>query len=35
MKIERTFRKIDDSLSYVGGLFSILLSLLVIMNKYN
>ena len=35
MKIDRSFRKIDDSLSYVGGLFSILLSLLLIMNKYN
>lgn len=33
--VERSFRKADDTLSYVGGLFSAILSLLVLMSLYN
>ena len=33
--IERSFRKIDDTLSYIGGLFSALITFLFFMNIYN
>ena len=35
IKIERDFRKADDTLSYVGGLFSSILALLIIIGFYN
>lgn len=33
--VERSFRKADDTLSYIGGLFSAILAILVVMNLYN
>lgn len=31
----RKFQKLDDTFSYIGGLFSTILTLLVILNFYN
>ena len=33
--VERSFRKADDTLSYIGGLFSAILGVLVIMTLFN
>ena len=32
--VERSFRKADDTLSYIGGLFSALLAMLLIMSAW-
>lgn len=32
---ERSFRKIDDTLSYIGGLYSAIVTALFIINKFN
>ena len=33
--VERSFKKIDDPLSYIGGLFSAILGVLVLMSLFN
>lgn len=33
--IERSFRRVDDTFSYIGGLFSTILVFLGFMNMYN
>ena len=33
--VERSFRKADDTLSYIGGLFSAILAILLIMTLFN
>lgn len=33
--VERSFRKADDTLSYIGGLFSAILGFLLLMNLFN
>lgn len=35
LNIIRTFRKIDDTLSYIGGLFSTLIVILALLSIYN
>lgn len=35
LKIQRSFRKLDDTFSYIGGLFSAIVTVLFIMTKYN
>jgi hypothetical protein len=35
ISIKRAFKKIDITLSYIGGLFSSIISVLIIMVKYN
>lgn len=35
LSILRSYRKLDDTISYIGGLFSAILSLLVLMGLYN
>ena len=35
LNYQRSFRKIDDTLSYIGGLFSAIVTALIIMKKYN
>lgn len=32
---ERSFRKIDDTLSYIGGLFSAIVTALILVQKFN
>lgn len=33
--VERSFRKADDTLSYIGGLFSAIFGVLIIMTLFN
>lgn len=35
LELDRNFEKIDDTLSYIGGLFSTILSCLILVGKYN
>lgn len=35
LEIERSYRKFDDTVSYIGGLFSAILSLFLLMGLYN
>lgn len=35
LSIQRSFKKYDDTLSYIGGLFSSIMAALFIMAKYN
>jgi hypothetical protein len=35
MDISRSFRKVDDTLSYIGGLFSTILAFLGLVSMYN
>jgi len=35
LTINRSFKKYDDTLSYIGGLFSSIMGILFIMLKYN
>jgi hypothetical protein len=35
ISIERSFQRIDDTLSYIGGLFSAILAALLIVGMYN
>ncbi len=35
LQVQRSFRKVDDTLSYIGGLFSAIVTVLFIMKKYN
>lgn len=35
ISIERSFRRVDDTFSYIGGLFSTILVFLGFMNMYN
>jgi hypothetical protein len=35
LSISRSFKKIDDTLSYIGGLFSSILTLLGLVAMYN
>ena len=33
--MERSFRKIDETLSYIGGLFSAIIAILIMVNFFN
>lgn len=35
ISIQRTFQRIDDTLSYIGGLFSAILGALLLIGMYN
>ena len=35
MKVERQFQKVDVTLSYIGGLFSILVSFMIFLSLFN
>ena len=35
LKVSRSYRKLDDTISYIGGLFSAILSALVLIGMYN
>ena len=35
MKVERQFQKVDETLSYIGGLFSILVSFMIFLSLFN
>lgn len=35
IEVERSFRKVDETLSYIGGLFSAILGILIMVNFFN
>ena len=35
LQVERSYRKLDDTVSYIGGLFSAIVSALILLGTYN